>query len=561
VSLLTFNGLLIVLLCGPPCVVGAETAPVHGGKLVIAQKAEPKTLNPITALDSPSREVIGRMSADLISVNRLTQIPQPALAESWQISADGLRYTLKLRAALHFSDGHPFDADDVLFTFRVYLDENVHSMQRDLFVIGGAPISIEKIDARTVRFNLPAPYAPGVRIFDSVPMLPRHLLEQLYHDGKLAQAWGLNTSPASIAGMGPFRLKRYQPGERITLERNPYYWKQPQPYLDELEFLAAGDEDAQIARFIAGETDLVNRVSARNAPALRDRGFTIQDLGPSFEYNFLFFNLTSEAAAPAKAWFQQSTFRKAVSLAIDREGMVRLVYGGLATPLAGHVSPANRFWIQATGVPKQSVAEARRLLQTTGFKWDNAGQLLDPAGKAVEFTIISASSNQERTQMATIIQDDLKNLGMNVRVAPLEFRSMVDRILNTHEYEAAIMGMGGGDPDPDSEVNVWLSSGSMHLWNPKQKQPATAWEAEIDRLMRQQAVELDRVKRRQMYARVQQIEAEQLPFICLVSPHVLVAAHDWVRNLRPANVDHYTLWNADELYVTRAGAKGRAAVR
>src|SRR5689334_13551814 len=95
----------------------------YGGPLVVAQKAEPKTLNPITALDAPSREVIRRMTADLISINRHTKGIEPALAKSWITSKDGRVYILQLRRGLRFSDGHPFDADDVVFTFQVYLDE------------------------------------------------------------------------------------------------------------------------------------------------------------------------------------------------------------------------------------------------------------------------------------------------------------------------------------------------------------------------------------------------------------------------------------------------------
>jgi len=130
---------------------------------------------------------------------------------------------------------------------------------------------------------------------------------------------------------------------------------------------------------------------------------------------------------------------------------------------------------------------------------------------------------------------------------------MADRVLNSHQYEAAVMGLGGGDADPNPEMNVWLSGGAMHLWHPEQKQPATAWEAELDKLMHQQAEELDPRKRKRLYDRVQEIEEEQLPIICLASPHVLVAANSRVRNLRPAILDHYTLWNAEEIYLEPDG--------
>src|ERR1700723_3222852 len=134
-------------------------------------------------------------------------------------------------------------------------------------------------------------------------------------------------------------------------------------------------------------------------------------------------------------------------------------------------------------------------------------------GDHVEFSILTSSSNAQRTKIATIVQDDLSQLGMTVQVIPLEFRAMVDRLLNTHDYEAAVMGLVSGDADPTSEMNVWLSSGETHLWHPRQEKPATPWESEMDRLMQQQLVTLDYSKRKSSYDRVQEIVAEDLPVI------------------------------------------------
>ncbi|MGA8270074.1 MAG: ABC transporter substrate-binding protein, partial [Candidatus Sulfotelmatobacter sp.] len=197
----------------------------YGGRLTVGQRAEPKTLNPVIATDAISREVIGRLSADLIEINRVTQQTEPALAKSWKASADGRTFTLQLRKGIRFSDGHPFDADDVIFSFTLYMDEAVDSPQRDLLVIDGKPMTVTKVDPYTVRFTLPRAYAAAERIFDGLAMLPKHLLEKPYREGKFAQAWPLNTQASEIAGLGPFRVKQYVPGQRIVLERNPYYWK------------------------------------------------------------------------------------------------------------------------------------------------------------------------------------------------------------------------------------------------------------------------------------------------------------------------------------------------
>jgi len=537
----------------------------YGGRIVLALRTEPESLNPLTALDQPSRDVLGRMMADLIHINAVSQQTQPALAESWKASKDGLHYTLKLRRGLRFSDGHPMSADDVLFTFQALLDEKVNSSQRDLLIIGGKPIAVRKIDDFTVAFDLPRPYAAAERLFDGMQILPRHLLENSYRQGTLPQTWTLTTPASQIAGMGPFRLKEYVPGQKLVLERNPYYWKadrrhQRLPYLDELVFIFVPSEDAQVLRFAGGETDMITRLSADNFKALQkdaaSRGFQLFDLGPGLDYNFLFFNLNStvpkDAADVARhqEWFRNPLFRQAVSAAIDRAAIVRLVFHGRGTPLWSSTTPANKLWLDsALPQPPRSVEHAKQLLHDAGFSWSAEGALLDRSGAAVEFSILTSASNAQRSQMSTLIQDDLKQLGMKVQAVPMEFKSVLDRVFQTHDYDAAILALGGGDVDPNSQINVWMSNGSSHVWELGESKPATAWEEQIDSLMNQQLTTLDFKRRKQLYDRVQEIAAQQLPIVCLASPNVLVGARQSIANLEPAILDHYTLWNAEQLYI------------
>jgi peptide/nickel transport system substrate-binding protein len=536
----------------------------YGGVLTVGQRSEPKTLNPATAADAPSREVIGRLTADLIHINRASQLTEPALAKSWTVSKDGRVFTVNLRHGLRFSDGQPFDADDVVFSFELYLDEKLHSPQRDLLVVGGKPIAVEKLNQFTVRFTLAEPYAAAERIFDSLAMMPRHLLEKSYQEGKFAQSWTLNTSPAELAGMGPFRLKEYVPGQKIVLERNPYFWKADRnqnrlPYLDELVFLFVGNEDAQVLRFQAGDTDIISRLSAENYSVLSkdasSRGIQLFDLGPSLEYNFLVFNLNDLAAknlgeiAARQAWFGNLKFRQAISSAIDRDGIVKLVYAGRGAALWGNVSPSNKLWVdQALPHPSRSIDRARDLLKSAGFSWKGENQLVDAQGRPVEFSIITSTSNAQRTKMATIIQDDLSKLGMNVHIVPLEFRAVIDRVFQTYDYEASIMALGGGDADPNPEINVWLSNGGTHLWHLGETKPATEWESQIDQLMQKQMVQLNYKERRKLYDQVQEIIAANLPYVFLATPDILVSAKRNLANFKPAILEPTTLWNVEELY-------------
>lgn len=547
----------------------------YGGRLVIGQRSEPKTLNPVTAADVPSREVIRQTMADLIHVNRGSQQTEPSLAKSWKASPDGRIFTLKLRRGVRFSDGQAFNADDVVFSFQVYLDEKVHSPQRDLLVVAGKPIEVQKIDPYTVRFTLAQPYAAAERIFDSVAILPRHLLEKPYGEGKFDQVWTVSASPSEIAGLGPFRLKEYVPGQRIVLEKNPYYWKVDRsknrlPYIDQLVFLFVGNEDAQVIRFQTGETNLLSRVSAENYALLskdaQSRGYELFDLGPGLEYNFLLFNQNDlsgkklDKIATEQAWFTDVRFRQAVSLAIDRQGIIKLVYSGRGQPLWGNVSPSNKFWVdQSLPHPARSVEKARELLKSAGFSWRNE-QLVDSRGNPVEFSIITSSSNTQRSKMATIIQDDLSKLGMNVHVVPLEFRAVLDRVFQTFDYEAAIMALGGGDADPNPEMSVWLSSGGTHLWRLSQPKPATDWEAKLDPLMQKQMVELNYTKRKQLYDQAQGIIAQNVPFVFLATPNILVGARKDLANFKPAILDPNTLWNVEQLYF-RTGGGGSTGIK
>ena len=535
-----------------------------GGQLVVVERAEPRTLNPVVAIDSASKDVVWRMMGDLIHIDRETQQSEPALAKSWKVSPDGRRFTLSLRRGGHFSNGDPFDADDVLFSFQVYLDEKVASPQRDLLIVGGKPIAVRKVDQLTVQVDMAEPYAVAERLFDGIAMLPRHVLEAAYKEGHLTDAWALGSPPQAFAGLGPFRFKEHLPGQRITLERNPYYWKTDRagnhlPYLERLVFLFVPSEDAQAVRFQSGEADVTTRLSATNFDVLlRDQGnrnYELIDRGPGLDYTFLFFNQNNlgekgpAAVARKQEWFRQLPFRQAVSLAIDREGIVRLVYRGRATPLWGHVPPGNKLWVnRSLPKPARSIERARQLLQTAGFSWNGDGTLVDKAAQPVEFTILTNTGNTERMQIATIIQDDLKQLGMRVGVVTLEQRVLVDRLLTTKDYEACVLGLGGGDGDPYSEMSVWLSSGGTHLWNPGQAEPATAWEAEMDMLMRRQLGVRDVQLRKKLYDRVQELVAQNLPIISLVSPSVLAGATKGLGNLRPTIFDHHALWNVEELF-------------
>jgi peptide/nickel transport system substrate-binding protein len=283
------------------------------------------------------------------------------------------------------------------------------------------------------------------------------------------------------------------------------------------------------------------------------------DAGPGLEYNFLFFNLnelgekTSQEVLRKSRWFREVKFRQAISAAIDRDAIVRLIYQGRGAALWGPVTPGNRRWVNTSiAHPARSFEQARALLKQAGFSWSSVANgesaLVDPGGNPVEFSILTSSSNADRTKMAAIIQDDLKELGVRVQVVPLEFRSLIDRVTQTKQYDACLLGLASFDADPNSDLNVWLSSGGTHLWNPSQAHAATSWEAEIDALMEQQLVAPGYEQRKRLYDRVQQIIADYQPMIFLASPNILTGVRNTIGNFHPAVLEPYVLWNVEQLY-------------
>ena len=555
---------LAVFVAGGALLSGAPVRPASGGSVTIAQTTEPKTLNPVIAADQPTRDVLSILSADLIHINRRTLRTETALAKSYSVSPDGRRYTVVLRDSLRFSDGAPLTADDVVFTFAVYLDARVNSPQRDLLLIDGTPIAVTKLSATSVRFDLPAAYGPGERLFDSFWILPKHKLAQAYAEGRFAQAWTLGTAPADLATMGPFRLRQYAPGQRLIFERNPYYWKRdddgrPLPYLDRLDIVFVADQNAQLVRLLAHDVAAAARLRAEDMARLQQAPFlNVRDAGPGLEYNFVFFNWT--APAPLGEWARSLTFRQAIAHAIDRDAIVRLVYQGRGTAISSQVTPGNARWqTGALAHYRYDPPRAARLLLEAGFRRDAAGALLDRDGRRVEFSLMVSASNQPRRKMATLIQDDLAQIGIAVRLQPTEFGVMMDAVLKSRKFDAALWGIASGDADPNADMNVWASSGPLHVWNLKPLPGAPArrlepWEEEIDRLMTAQMTATTFAARKAAYDRVQGLISTNLPVIFLASPHVLAAADRSLGNFEPAVTDPVLLWNVDRWFWQGAGS-------
>ena len=554
------GGFFFCVLTIGAVVAGCGSSPPPGegveGVLRVALSREPTTWNRLLAADYPTHVVTDQLHAPLIRLNQETQQMEPALAESWEFSEDGRELVFYLRRGVRFSDGEPFTADDVAFTFRVLHDPGVSSQLKDAATIDGENIVADVIDEATVVFRLPRRTASVERIFDSIRILPEHRLAESLAAGTLAADTGLGAPIEDIVGLGAFRLREHVPGQRIVLESNPHYFRSGDdeyPRLSGMVFDVVPDTNAQVLRLRAGELDLLEPIAPEAFRELRRQspeGVTLHDLGPSMVSERLWFNLnpTSPIEAHKKKWFEDVRFRRAVSLAIDRENMARVVFGGLASVASGPVSPANHFWRDESIQPmKRDVERARRVLVDAGFRWEDKN-LCDRDGNRVRFTIITNAGSDKRRREGAFIQEDLRDLGIEVVLAPIEGGALLARITSTFDYDACLLGLTQSDPDPSAEMALWLSRAPLHLWHPSQSQPATEWEARIDHLMESQLTSTDDEYRQACYREVQRIVAENLPVLDLVVPHALVGYSSRLRGVRATPFWH-VLWNGDELFL------------
>jgi peptide/nickel transport system substrate-binding protein len=406
--------------------------------------------------------------------------------------------------------------------------------------VSPAAVSVETSDPSTVIVHLVKRVVGITKVFDEIAIEPA------------------NRPSEGRVTAGPFVVSDYRRAQYVRLRRNPRYrsvatGSPANASGIRLDILESPEQEIRL--FARGEYDLIDELQPDYFELLKQKNTsTARDLGPSLNTEQMWFNQSPEAPLPAweKAWFQSRTFRVAVSQAIHRADLARIAYLGHATPAYTFISPANSAWYNRNvSAPHTDVAAAKAALEHAGFH-GNGSQLEDSAGHPVKFSILTNAGNAARQKMATLIQQDLAALGMQVSVVALDFPALIERMMHTQDYEACLLGLENVDPDPDAMMNLWLSSSPNHQWNPSEKSPATAWEADIDREMNLETSISNDNLRKQAIDRVQQIVADQQPFIYLVYPNVLVAVSARLEGVRPAVLDPNLVWNVDQLRLAGA---------
>ena len=519
--------------------LGMAASAAAQGQLHFCLRSEPKTFDPLKVEDDASVAIRYLTGGVLVRLNRQTQVLEPGLAQSWKVSKDGKQITFKLHSGISFSDGTPFSAEDVAYTVQQLMDPALHSPTGDAFRSGPGNVDTKIISPTEISITFPAPVAGLDRQFDQVAILSAH------------------SPKKEMAVLGPFVVADYKPGATVLLKKNPNYWKTDEqgrklPYLDSIQLDIQPNRDVEMLRFKRGEIDLINTLDSEYFDKLESTSPQVaHDAGPSLDSEQMWFNEVAKSPLPGykKNWFRSAAFRRAISEAINRDDMAKMVFRGHAQAAIGPVSPANKFWFNARLKPEAYAPDAAlKALQSEGFRLEN-GALKDKDGNAVVFSIITNAGNKYRERMATMIQEDLQKIGIHVNVVTLDFPSLIERMTQTFDYEAILLGLTNVGLDPSEQMNVWLSSSDNHQWNPSEKTPETAWEAEIDKLMRAQASSSDDKKRKESFDRVQEIAVEQAPFIYLVNRNALSAVSANVHGANPVILVPQTYWNIERLSV------------
>ncbi|WP_059000592.1 ABC transporter substrate-binding protein [Leptolyngbya sp. NIES-2104] len=565
---------LTVTACNPQ---SNKTQAAQVPQLVDSTLGDPRTFNAVLSNESPTP--LSLMYEGLIAEDAITGKLEPNLAEKWEISPDKKTVKFTMRENLKWSDGQPLTVDDVLFTFRdLYMNPKISSDIQDILKIGKqrAFPSVRKVNDRQIEFTTPEPFSPFLRTL-GLTILPKHALEksvtQLGSDGNplFLTTWGTGTDPKEIVCNGPYMLESYTATQRLIFRRNPNYWRKdaqgnPQPYIERIIWGIVENRDTELLQFRSGGLDISEPLRPEDFSILKREekrgGFTVLMGGTRPMTTFIAFNLNQgrrngkPLVNPVRSkWFNNVKFRQAVAYAIDRERINTNLYRGLGILLNSTILPISPYYLEGGKAYNHDPEKSRQLLREAGFKYNDRNQLLDAEGNLVEFNLMTNSENNLRQAIITQISQDLSKIGMKVNLTPISFNVMIGKLDDGLDWEAYLIGMGGGR-EPNDGSNVWLPDGSSHAFNqkpqagkaPLEGRVVSDWEEEIGQLYIQGAQEFDEAKRKEIYGRVQKITQEQLPWIPLVTERIMGVVQNEVQGVKFPETGG-ALWNIHELRI------------
>lgn len=477
--------------------VEEQNGPVHGDAIVVASIGDAKRLNPVIANDSASGDINSRIFNGLLRYDKNLQL-EGDLAESWEVSPDGLVITFHLRSGVRWHDGAPFTAEDVLFTYRKLIDPNVATPYgADYERVKKA----EVLDPLTFRVTYKEPFAPALASW-TMGIIPRHLLE-----GKDINSASFNRDPV---GTGPYRFKEWLTGQKIVLTVNPDY------------FRGRANIDEYIYRIIPDPATIFLELRSRGVDAmgLTPLQYQRQTDTPFFRKNFRKFRYPSNGYTYLgynlkNPKFADKGVRQALAYAINKKEILKGVRQGLGSVATGPYPP--HYWAYNPDVKTYpyNPGKALSMLKARGWRDSDGDGVLDRDGVPFRFTIITNQGNDERKQTAEIIQQNLKKIGIEVSIKVVEWQAFINQFVDKRKFEAIILGWSIGI-DPDNYI-MWHSSQT----GPNQYNFVSYSNPDVDELLVQGRRTFDLEKRKRIYRKIHAILAEDQPYCFLYVPDSL----------------------------------------
>ncbi len=516
----------------------SDTAPAYGDTIVEGTIGEPSVLIPMLAGDSASHNVASLIINGLVKYDKdLTLIGD--LAESWDISKDGLVITFYLKKGVKWTDGVEFTADDVMFGYKTIIDEKTPTAYSEDFK---QVKKAEVIDKYTFRIIYEKPFAPALGSWSYIVVLPKHLLE-----GKDITKSELGRHPI---GMGRFKFLKWTPGQEVVLEANPGYFE-GRPYIDRYIYRVIPDPATMFLELKAGGIDWMGltpiQYTRQTNTAYLEKNFKKYRYPvPAYTYMGLNMCLRREPdtgkCMEKHPWFGDKRVRQAIAYAIDKQEIVDGILFGLGSPATGPYVPNT--WPYNPNVKKYEYnpEKAKELLAEAGWRDTDGDGILDKDGRPFEFTILTNQGNTVRINTATIIQWRLAKIGIMVKVRTLEWSTFINEFIDKRRFEAVILGWSIGlDPD---QYDIWHSGKTKE----KEFNFVSYNNPEVDALLEKGRRTFDTEERKKAYFRIHEILADELPYIFLYVPDATPIVHARFKGIDPAPLIGMG-YNIDKWYV------------
>jgi peptide/nickel transport system substrate-binding protein len=464
--------------------------------ITIGFLADAKRLLPLLASDSASGDISGLIHNGLTKYDKNIKIIGD-LAESWDISSDGLQITFHLKKGVKWHDGVEFTSDDVLYTYKTVIDPKVPTPYSSNY---GPVERVQALDKYTVKVYYREPYAPALESW-GMGIIPKHIL-----DGKDINAENYNRNPV---GTGPYKLKEWVTGQKIVLEAFDDYFE-GRPHIDKYVARVIPDTATMFLELKFGGIDFMALTPPQFKLQANSKFFkkNFQKFRyPAFGYTYLGYNLLDPK-------FSDKRVRQALTYSINKRDIIDGVLLGYGTPCTGPFPPESWAYNPLVKDLEYNPGKALMLFSQAGWKIGEKG-LLEKNGEPFSFTVLVNQGNEERLKTAQIIKENLKKVGIEMKIRVLEWQALLHEFIDKKRFEAIIMGWALSR-DPDA-YDIWHSSktkeGEFNFISYKND--------EVDRLLVEGRRTFDIEKRKKIYHRIHEILAEDQPYTFLYVPDAL----------------------------------------